>query len=91
MEALQGIATGISVTRNSGAPGAGTKATIRGLGTIGNSAPLYIVDGVSVGNIDYLNASDIECNRCSEGCSLLGNLRVESSQRGYSRNNQEKV
>jgi TonB-linked SusC/RagA family outer membrane protein len=60
MEALQGIATGISITRNSGAPGAGTKATIRGLGTIGNSAPLYIVDGVSVGNIDYLNASDIE-------------------------------
>lgn len=60
MEALQGIATGISVTRNSGAPGAGTKATIRGLGTIGNSDPLYIVDGVSVGNIDYLNASDIE-------------------------------
>ena len=60
MEALQGIATGISITRNSGAPAAGTKATIRGLGTIGNSAPLYIVDGVSVGNIDYLNASDIE-------------------------------
>jgi TonB-dependent starch-binding outer membrane protein SusC len=60
MEALQGIATGISVQRNSGAPGAGTKASIRGLGTIGNSAPLYIVDGVSVGNIDYLNASDIE-------------------------------
>lgn len=59
MEALQGIATGISVTRNSGEPGAGTKATIRGLGTIGNSAPLYIVDGVAVGNIDYLNASDI--------------------------------
>lgn len=60
MEALQGIATGISITRNSGEPGAGTKATIRGLGTIGDSAPLYIVDGVSVGNIDYLNASDIE-------------------------------
>lgn len=60
MEALQGIATGISITRNSGAPGAGTKATIRGLGTIGNSDPLYIVDGVSVGNIDYLSASDIE-------------------------------
>lgn len=60
MEALQGIATGISITRPSGAPGAGTKATIRGLGTIGNSAPLYIVDGVATGNIDYLNASDIE-------------------------------
>ena len=60
MEALQGIATGVSITRNSGAPGAGTKATIRGLGTIGNAAPLYIVDGVSVGDIDYLNSSDIE-------------------------------
>jgi len=60
MEALQGIATGVSVTRNSGAPGAGTKATIRGLGTIGNSNPLFIVDGVAVGDIDYLNASDIE-------------------------------
>lgn len=60
MEALQGIAPGISITRNSGAPGAGTKATIRGMGTIGDSDPLYIVDGVSVGNIDYLNASDIE-------------------------------
>jgi TonB-linked SusC/RagA family outer membrane protein len=60
MEALQGIATGVNVTRYSGQPGAGTKTTIRGLGTIGNSAPLYIVDGVSVGDIDYLNASDIE-------------------------------
>lgn len=60
MEALQGLAAGVSVTRNSGAPGAGTRITIRGLGTIGNSDPLYIVDGVAVGNIDYLNPSDIE-------------------------------
>jgi TonB-dependent starch-binding outer membrane protein SusC len=60
MEALQGVAAGISITRNNGAPGAGTRVTIRGLGTIGNSNPLYIVDGVAVGNIDYLNPSDIE-------------------------------
>jgi TonB-linked SusC/RagA family outer membrane protein len=60
MESLQGIAPGVSVTRNSGAPGAGTRVTIRGLGTIGNSNPLYVVDGVSVGNIDYLSPSDIE-------------------------------
>jgi len=60
MEALQGVAAGISITRNNGAPGSGTRVTIRGLGTIGNSNPLYIVDGVAVGNIDYLNASDIE-------------------------------
>src|SRR5690606_6564990 len=60
MEALQGVAPGVSITRNNGQPGAGTKVTIRGLGTIGNSNPLYIVDGVSVGIIDYLNSSDIE-------------------------------
>ncbi len=60
MEALQGVAPGVSVSRNNGAPGAGTKVTIRGLGTIGNSDPLYIVDGVAVGNIDYLSSGDIE-------------------------------
>jgi len=60
MEALQGVAAGVSITRNNGAPGAGTRVTIRGLGTIGNSDPLFIVDGVAVGNIDFLNASDIE-------------------------------
>ncbi len=60
MEALQGVAPGVNITRNNGQPGAGTKVTIRGLGTIGNSSPLYIVDGVAVGNIDYLNGSDIE-------------------------------
>ena len=60
IEALQGVTPGVNITRNNGAPGAGTKVTIRGLGTIGNSNPLYIVDGVAVGNIDYLGASDIE-------------------------------
>ncbi len=59
MEALQGITPGVSVTRNNGQPGAGTEVIIRGMGTIGNASPLYIVDGVTVGNIDYLNPSDI--------------------------------
>jgi len=59
MQALQGTTAGVSITRDSGAPGAGTRVTIRGLGTIGNSDPLYIVDGVAVGNIDYLSPSDI--------------------------------
>ncbi|QTD38497.1 TonB-dependent receptor [Polaribacter batillariae] len=60
IEGLQGIAPGVNITRNNGQPGAGTKVTIRGLGTNGNSNPLYIVDGIAVGNIDYLNASDIQ-------------------------------
>ncbi|MFI3332768.1 MAG: TonB-dependent receptor [Rikenellaceae bacterium] len=60
MEALQGVVPGLSITRNSGSPGAGTIVTIRGMGTIGDSSPLYIVDGVSVSDINYLNPSDIE-------------------------------
>jgi TonB-dependent starch-binding outer membrane protein SusC len=60
MEALQGITPGVSVSRNSGQPGAGTKVRIRGIGTIANSNPLYIVDGVPVGDINYLAPSDIE-------------------------------
>jgi len=61
MEALQGTTPGVSISRNSGQPGAGTKVRIRGIGTIANSNPLYVVDGQPVGNnIDYLSASDIE-------------------------------
>lgn len=61
MEALQGVTPGVSISRNSGQPGAGTKVRIRGIGTIANSNPLYIVDGVPVGNdINYLAPSDIE-------------------------------
>lgn len=61
MEALQGITPGVSISRNSGQPGAGTKVRIRGIGTIENSNPLYIVDGVPVGyDINYLAPSDIE-------------------------------
>jgi len=60
MEALQGIAPGVNITRVSGEPGAGTRVTIRGMGTIYHSTPLFVVDGVPVGNIDYLNSSDIE-------------------------------
>jgi TonB-linked SusC/RagA family outer membrane protein len=61
MDALQGIAPGVNITKNNGSPGAGTRVTIRGLGTIGNSNPLYIVDGVPMGaGIDFLNPSDIE-------------------------------
>lgn len=60
MEALQGVTPGVQIIRNHGAPGAGTKVTIRGMGTIGAASPLYIVDGVSTSNIDHLNASDIE-------------------------------
>ena len=60
MEALQGIAPGLSVSRNNGAPGSGTKVNIRGIGTVGNYKPLYIVDGVETGSIDNINPLSIQ-------------------------------
>lgn len=59
-QALQGRASGVLVTQNSGAPGAPLTVRIRGTGTINNSDPLFIVDGVPVGGLDFLNPSDIE-------------------------------
>ncbi len=60
MDAMKGITPGISITQTNAQPGAGTKVYIRGIGTIGNSSPLYVVDGVIQGNIDYLSPNDIE-------------------------------
>lgn len=58
--ALQGRAAGVQVASFSGSPGAGTSVRIRGIGTVNNAnAPLYIVDGIPVGGINYLNPSDI--------------------------------
>ncbi|MGM9786351.1 MAG: TonB-dependent receptor [Candidatus Cryptobacteroides sp.] len=57
---LKGMVSGVTITQNSGQPGSGTKVRIRGIGTINDSNPLYIVDGMPVsGSIDYLNPSDI--------------------------------
>ena len=61
MAALQGTTSGVQITKSDGQPGDGLKVVIRGIGTIGNTQPLYVVDGVPVGNnIDYLSPSDIE-------------------------------
>lgn len=59
--ALKGLASGVTVTSASGQPGAASQVRIRGIGTINNSDPLYIVDGMPIeGGIDYLNPGDIE-------------------------------
>lgn len=60
LNALQGMAPGVTITKNGGQPGAPSKVYIRGMGTIGSGSPLYIVDGVQTESIDYLNSTDIE-------------------------------
>ena len=58
--ALQGISPGVSIVKSSGQPGSDFKINIRGAGTMGNATPLYIVDGIPMGSIDYLSPNDIE-------------------------------
>ena len=61
--ALEGMASsspGVQITQSSSQPGKGFKVAIRGLGTTGGSAPIYVVDGVVVDNIDGINPNDIE-------------------------------
>jgi len=59
LQALQGSTPGVSITSASGQPGKGMSVTIRGVGSINGSNPIYIVDGVQTGDISYLNNSDI--------------------------------
>ncbi len=59
-QALQGRVAGVQVTQNSGSPGSPLTVRIRGVATINNSDPLYIVDGIPVEGIDFLNPGDIE-------------------------------
>jgi len=59
-QAMQGRTAGVQVTQLSGQPGEAPTVRIRGTGTTMNSDPLYIVDGMAVGGIDYLNPGDIE-------------------------------
>ncbi len=60
LSALQSQTPGVNITQSTGEPGEGFKVNIRGMGTIGNSTPLYVIDGVAGGDINSLNPADIE-------------------------------
>ncbi len=55
---LQGQAAGVNVSAASGAPGSDPVIRIRGLGTIGNNNPLFVIDGIP-GDLSYVNPADI--------------------------------
>lgn len=59
-QALQGRAAGVTVNANSGQPGASATVRIRGIGTVNDSNPIYVVDGVICSDISFLSPSDIE-------------------------------
>lgn len=59
-DALAGKTAGVQVVSNSGQPGSDVQIYIRGIGTNGTATPIYIVDGMAVSGIEYLNPGDIE-------------------------------
>ncbi len=60
LSALNGRVSGVNVTTSSGQPGSTPKLIIRGVGTNGNSNPLYVIDGLPMGDMNSVNPSDIE-------------------------------
>ncbi len=63
-QALQGRAAGVQITQTSGAPGAGTVIRVRGGNSIqGSNEPLWVIDGIIVGqdfNLNNINSNDIK-------------------------------
>ena len=61
LEGLQGRVSGVDIALNSGQPGGLASVIIRGIGSINSSTdPLYVVDGVALTNIQFLNPYDIQ-------------------------------
>lgn len=58
-QAIQGRVAGVDVTSNSGEPGGASRIRIRGVGTINNADPLYVVDGFQTADISFLAPGDI--------------------------------
>lgn len=59
-QVLQGKIAGVMVTPASGSPGAGAIIRIRGTGTLNNTNPLFVVDGMMTDDISFLNPNEIE-------------------------------
>lgn len=59
---LQGKIAGVQISANSGSPGGGASVRIRGVNSYNGASPLYVIDGVILGNFNpqYLNTDDVE-------------------------------
>jgi TonB-linked SusC/RagA family outer membrane protein len=59
LQALQGKVAGVQINNTSGEPGSDPTVRVRGVGTIGDANPVYVVDGVILSDISFLNTNDI--------------------------------
>ena len=58
-QALQGKIAGVDIVSQGGTPGGGSRIMVRGIGTLNNASPLYIVDGMYMGDMNHINPNDI--------------------------------
>lgn len=72
---LTGKAAGVFVSSSSGQPGESAIVRVRGLGSVNDNNPLYIVDGQPLDNLNNLNPSDIdriEVLKDASACAIYG-------------------
>ena len=81
--ALQSQSPGVTITQSSGQPGEGFKVNIRGMGTIGDSEPLYVIDGVAGGSLSALNPADIESIDVLKDAASAALYRAPRAQSGF--------
>jgi TonB-linked SusC/RagA family outer membrane protein len=75
IQALQGRAAGVQIITNTGSPDATAEIKIRGTGSPNGSAPLYVVDGFPMNDINYLSPNDIasiEILKDASACAIYG-------------------
>jgi TonB-linked SusC/RagA family outer membrane protein len=75
-QALQGKVAGLYVSPASGQPGSGATIRIRGTGTLNNASPLFVVDGMLLDDISFLNPQDIasvEVLKDASATAIYGN------------------
>ncbi|MGM0565490.1 MAG: SusC/RagA family TonB-linked outer membrane protein [Bacteroidota bacterium] len=60
LEGMQGKLSGAQISSGSGEPGSNPIVRIRGVGTLNNANPIYVVDGVILNDISFLSSNDIE-------------------------------
>lgn len=78
--ALQSQSPGVSIQAVSGQPGDGFKVAIRGAGTNSDTKPIYVIDGVTGGDINNLNPADIERIDVLKDAASANHLRCQWCQ-----------
>jgi len=58
--ALQGKLAGVQVENNGGQPGGDANVFVRGVSSLTNSFPLYVIDGTFADNMNFVNSKDIQ-------------------------------